>query len=315
MSQKLITVFGGSGFIGRYLVRELTQRGHRVRIATRRPNEALHTKPLGDVGQVEPVQANIRNRPSIDRAVAGADVVINLCGILKEGGPQSFKAVQEEGAIAIAEAAANAGAKRLIHISAIGVTKNSESEYSRTKASAEAGVKAAFPDVTIMKPSIVFGPEDGFFNKFASLARITPVLPLFGGGLTRYQPVYVVDIARAIASAIETKNSIGETYELGGPRSYTFEELMQIILQETERSAALLPLPLAIAKILGASLGWAPGAPITLDQARLLDKDNVVSEGAKGLDDLGVEATSLEVILPQYLWRFRRTGQYAVQAQ
>lgn len=312
-TSKLVTVFGGSGFIGRHTVRALAKRGYRVRVAVRRPELAGHLQPLGNVGQIQPVQANLRVRWSVDRAVEGADHVINLVGILHESGRQSFNAVQDFGARAVAEAARAAGAK-MTQMSAIGSDASSESDYARTKARGEAAVLATLPDANIVRASIVFGPEDGFFNRFANMARFSPVLPLIGGGTTRYQPVYVVDVAEALALTVDGKARPGTTYELGGPEVLTFRECMEHMLKVIDRKRMLVPVPWSIARIQGAILGMLPNPLLTTDQVTLLRSDNVVSEAAKSegrtLAGLGVTAESLDAILPSYLWRYRIAGQY-----
>lgn len=310
MKGQLITVFGGSGFIGRNLVRDLAARGARVRVAVRNPNNALFLKPMGDVGQIQIVQANLRHRGSVAAAVSGADAVVNLVGILFESGKQKFDSVQAEGAGLVAECAAEAGARRLVHISAIGANEDSPSKYARAKARGEERARAAFPDATILRPSIVFGPDDDFFNRFASLARFAPALPLIGPE-TRFQPVYVCDVADAIVNALSNEYAQGKTFELGGPRIYTFRELMELTLKETGRKRALIPVPFGLAKFKAAFLQLLPNPPLTVDQVKLLQSDNVVAENALGLIDLGVTPTPAEVILPRYLYRFRKGGQFA----
>jgi NADH dehydrogenase len=308
--QRLATVFGGSGFIGRYVVTNLARDGWLVRAAVRRPDEALFLKTAGVVGQVTPVAANVRDRASVARAVAGADAVVNLIGILAEGGKQRFQAVQAEGARTIAEEAARAGARHLVHISAIGADAKSDSTYARTKAEGEAGVRQAFPSATILRPSIVFGPEDGFFNRFAKMAMLSPALPLIGGGKTRFQPVYVGDVAAAVMTAIATPAAAGQTYELAGPKIYSFAELMRLMLHEIGRKRALVPLPFAIASLMGAILQCLPMPQLTLDQVRQLKRDNLPGAGSAGLSDLGITPTSVESILPTYLDRYRARSYY-----
>ncbi|MGH6892495.1 MAG: complex I NDUFA9 subunit family protein [Dongiaceae bacterium] len=310
MAQSLATVFGGSGFIGRYVVANLARKGWLVRAAVRRPDEALFLKTSGVIGQVTPVAANVRDRPSVARAIEGADAVVNLVGILHESGRQRFQAVQAEGARHIAEEAARAGAAHLVHISAIGADPKSDSAYARTKAEGEAAVRQAFPKATILRPSIVFGPEDDFFNRFAKLSRIAPALPLIGGGATRFQPVYVGDVAEAVVRAIEAPAVAGQTYELGGPKIYRFADLMRLLLQETGRKRLLVPVPFPIASLMGAVLQCLPSPQLTLDQVRLLKRDNVAREGAAGLKELGIVPTSVEAILPTYLDRYRARGYY-----
>jgi len=310
MAQRLATVFGGSGFIGRYVVTNLARDGWSVRVAVRRPDEALFLKTAGVVGQVTPVATNIRDRASVARAVEGADAVVNLVGILHESGRQKFQAVQAEGARTIAEEAARADARHLVHISAIGADAKSNSSYARTKAEGEAAVRQAFPKATILRPSIVFGPEDGFFNRFAKLAQLSPFLPLIGGGKTRFQPVYVGDVAEAVVKAIATPAAAGQTYELGGPKIYRFADLMRLLLTEIGRKRLLMPLPFPIAGLMGAVLQCLPMPQLTLDQVRLLKRDNVVSEGASGLANLGITPTSVETIVPTYLDRYRSRSHY-----
>ncbi len=311
MTGELITIFGGSGFIGRHLIRKLARQGARVRAAVRNPNLAGYLKPMGDTGQIAPVQANIRYASSIAQAMRGADTVINLVGILHESGPQKFSAVQAAGAGAIARAAWDAGVRRLLHVSAIGADINSSSHYARSKAEGETLVRQHFPSATILRPSIVFGPEDRFFNLFAWLARLSPVLPLIGGGHTRFQPAYVGDVADAIIRALNDPETAAKTYELGGPHIYTFRQLLELVLAETGRRRLLLPVPFFAAKMQAAILQLLPNPLITVDQVRLLEHDNVVSEGALGLADLGVtQPSSIELILPAYLHRYRRTGQF-----
>ncbi len=308
LGPQLVTVFGGSGFIGRYVVRRLVRAGHRVRVAIRRPDEGLFLKPFGAVGQIDLVQANVRDDASVARAVAGADAVINLVGILYEGGRQTFDAVQAEGAGCIARAAAAAGVARLIHISAIGAAADSPSEYAKAKAEGETAVREAFPTATILRPSVVFGAEDDFFNRFGRMARFAPALPLIGGGQTRFQPVFVDDVACAIFNALTREDAAGRTYELGGPKVYTFEEIMNLVLETTCRRRALVPVPFFAAKLLGSVLGLLPVPPLTRDQVVLLERDNVVGPGAPGLADLGVAPTPAEAVVESYLARYRRGG-------
>lgn len=309
-----ITVFGGSGFLGRHIVQTLARRGYRIRVAMRRPNDAMFLRPMGAVGQVEPVQANIRDDASVRAAVAGADCVVNLVGILHETGKQTFEAVQADGADRVARAAAAAGITSFIQISAIGADEESPSAYGRSKAAGEKAARAAIPGATILRPSIVFGPEDDFFNRFAALARLSPVLPLIGGGTMRLQPVYVKDVAEAVARILEREGVSGRTYELGGPEVLTFRELMEITLRETGRRALLLPMPFFAAKLMASVTQFIPNPPLTPDQVRLLAIDNVVSEEASAegrtLQGLGIAPTGVDVVLPTYLYRFRRTGQF-----
>ncbi|MBR1088893.1 complex I NDUFA9 subunit family protein [Bradyrhizobium manausense] len=312
-SETLVTVFGGSGFLGRNVVRALCRRDYRIRAAVRRPELAGYLQPSGKVGQVHAVQANLRYPASVEAAVRDSDVVINLVGILTEGGAQTFDSVQAKGAEAVAKAAAAAGA-RLIHVSAIGADAESASHYAKAKAAGEAAALAAVPSATIFRPSVIFGPEDQFTNRFAALARMSPVLPLIGGE-TKMQPVYVGDVATAIADAVDGKAKAGATYELGGPEVLTMREIIEAILAITDRKRALVPLSFGLARLQAAFLQFAPGAfKLTPDQVTLLARDNVVSDAAKAagltFEGLGIAADSLEAIAPQYLWRFRPQGQF-----
>lgn len=317
-SNQLVTIFGGAGFLGRHAVRALARDGFRIRAGCRRPDLAGHLQPMGDVGQIQPIQANLRFPESVARAVEGAEVVINAVGILAPAGAQSFKAVHVEGARAVAKAAKTAGAKRLIHISAIGASEASPAHYARTKATGEKAVLDAFPEAIILRPSIVFGPEDAFFNRFAALARVSPALPLIGGGRTRFQPVFVGDVASAIAAAAKGAGVPGTLYELGGPEVLTFRELMERTLSYADRKRKLISLPFWMAK-LQALLTWPlPNAlrPLTVDQVRLLQTDNVVSPDAikegRTLAALGVGVPeTIGSIVPRYLERFRTKGQYS----
>jgi NADH dehydrogenase len=312
----LITIFGGSGFLGRHLVRALARRHYRIRVAVRRPDLAGHLQPLGRVGQIHAVQANVRHAGSVDAAARDADVVINLVGILFERGRQRFDTVQAFGAEQIALAAANHGA-RMIHVSAIGADENSTAAYARSKAEGERSVRAATPEAVIVRPSIMFGPEDDFFNKFAALARLLPALPLIGGGVTRFQPVFVGDVAEAICRAVDGLARPGMIYEAGGPEVRSFRELIEYVLAVTERKRLLVPLPFPIAKLQAAFLQWLPKPLLTPDQVELLKTDNVVSDAAKRegrtLDGLGIAPVAMEVVVPSYLWRFRKTGQFRAQ--
>ncbi|MDE1933354.1 complex I NDUFA9 subunit family protein [Bradyrhizobium sp.] len=312
--ETLVTVFGGSGFLGRAVVRALCKRDYRIRVAVRRPELAGHLQPLGKVGQIHAVQANLRYPASVEAAMRGAHVAVNLVGILAQSSAQTFDAVQAEGAGHVAKAAAAAGA-RMVHVSAIGADANSASLYARSKAAGEQAVLAAVPGATIFRPSVVFGPEDDFTNRFAALARISPALPLIGGGLTRLQPVYVGDVATAVAGAVDGNTRAGATYELGGPEVLTMREIMETILEITERERMLVSLPFGLAKLQALFLQFAPGPfRLTADQVELLRSDNVVSDAAKAagltLEGLGIAPDSLEAIAPQYLWRFRKAGQF-----
>lgn len=310
---QLVTVFGGSGFVGRSVVRALAQRGYRVRVAVRNPNLAGHLQPLGNVGQIQAVQANLRFRWSVDRAVQGADHVINLVGILHESGRQTFDAVQVFGARAIAEAARGAGAK-LIHVSALGADANSAAAYARTKAAGEKAVLETVNDAVIFRPSIVFGPEDRFFNRFAAMAKVSPVLPLIGGGNTEMQPVYVADVAEAIARAVDGTVAGGRVYELGGPEVKTFKTLMEEMLVVIDRKRMLAPVPWAIAGMMGSVLGLLPKPLLTRDQVEMLKSHNVVSQAAQSegrtFAGIGMVPQAAEAILPSYLWQYRVAGQY-----
>jgi uncharacterized protein YbjT (DUF2867 family) len=316
-SDRLVTIYGGSGFIGRYAVRAFAQRGWRIRVAVRRPQLAYHLQPLGRVGQIHAVQANVRYPDSVMRAAEGADVIVNLVGILYESGSQTFEAVQSEGAAAVANAARETGA-RLVHGSAIGADARSLSQYARSKAAGEKAALAAVPKAVILRPSIVFGPEDDFFNRFASLARLLPALPLIGGGHTRFQPVFVGDVGAAIAATAEERARPATIYELGGPEVKTFRELMETMLRHIERKRLLLPIPFALARLQAFFLEFLPKPLLTRDQVRLLESDNVVSPKAeredRTLKGLAIAPTALEAVLPSYLWRFRKTGQFARSA-
>jgi NADH dehydrogenase len=285
-----------------------------MRVAVRRPELALHLQPLGGVGQINAVQANVRYPDSLLAAADGADAVVNLVGILFPTGKQTFDAVQDEGARHVAEAARATGAKALVHVSAIGADKDSPSAYARSKAEGEAATRDVFPDAVILRPSVVFGPEDDFFNRFGSLARFLPALPLVGGGETRFQPVFVGDVAEAVARAADGNAKGGTIYELGGPEVKTFKELMEYVLATIERKRLLLPLPFPLAKMQAQFLQYLPKPPLTPDQVELLKRDNVVSEAAiregRTLEGLGITPTAMEVIVPAYLWRFRKTGQF-----
>ena len=309
----LITVFGGSGFLGRHLVRALAKRHYRIRVAVRRPDLAGHLQPLGRVGQIHAVQANVRHPGSVEAAARGADVVINLVGILYERGRQRFDAVQAFGTEQVALAAAAHGA-RMIQVSAIGADENSTSGYAHAKAFGEKAALAATPDAVIVRPSVMFGPEDDFFNKFAAMARILPALPLIGGGLTKFQPVFVGDVAEAIARAVDGQAKPGAIYEAGGPEVKTFKELMEYVLATIERRRLLVPIPFPLAKLMATFLQLLPKPLLTPDQVELLKSDNVVSDEAvrdgRTLQALGIEPTAMESIVPSYLWRFRKTGQF-----
>lgn len=326
-SGRLAVVFGGGGFLGRYVVRSLAKRGWRVRVACRRPDLTGHLQPLGRVGQVHAVQANLRYPESVAAALQGAEAVVNLVGILTQGGSQQFEAVHEHGAGVVAREAKAAGAQVLVHVSAIGADSQSPSLYSRTKAAGEAAVREHFPEAVIVRPSIIFGPEDDFFNRFAAMARIAPMLPLIGGGETRFQPVYVGDVAEAIVRAIEDDTKAKQTFELGGPEVKTFRELMEYICEQTGRRKILAPIPYPLANVIATgseiaskiSLGLMPAMMlITRDQVRSLQSDNIVSAQAlsdgRTLAAFGIEPEALETIVPTYLYRYRKTGQFGRKA-
>jgi NADH dehydrogenase len=310
---KLVVVFGGSGFVGRHVVRALAKRGYRIRVACRRPDLAGHLQPLGNVGQIQPVQANVRVRWSVDRAVQGADHVVNLVAILHESGRQKFPAVHEFGARAVAEAARSVGAG-LTHVSALGADADSESDYARTKALGEKAVLETIKDAVIFRPSVNFGPEDEFFNRFANMARYSPVLPLIGGGETKFQPVYAVDIAEAIARSVDGQVAGGRAYELGGPQVLTFRQCMEELLAVVDRKRMLVPVPWWLANLQASVLGMLPKPLLTRDQVAQLREHNVVSDKAdkegRTLPGLGIQPQALGTILPSYLWRFRAAGQF-----
>lgn len=328
MPKGLVTLFGGSGFIGRYAARTLVKAGYRVRVAVRRPHLAGDVRLAGGPGWVDIVQANVRHRQSVDAALEGADAVVNLVGILYEKGRQSFEAAQRDGAINVAEACAAAGIDKLVHMSAIGADPEASADYAETKGEAETAIREILPSAVILRPSIVFGPEDEFFNRFAALsahpiANLLPVLPAIGGGQTKLQPVYAGDVADAIANAIARDDTAGKTYELGGPSTYTIKELYAFIGETIDRQRFALPVPFFLAKPLGLAFGTAyryiwplssgilGAPPLTGTQVELLKSDNIVSEGALTLSDLGVTTLeTIETMVPSYLYRFRPYGQY-----
>lgn len=320
MTNKLAVIFGGSGFVGRHVVRELAARGWRVRVAVRRPHLAQFLRPMGAVGQVQLFQSNIRYPGSVVEAMKGADAVVNLVGILAKEGAQTFDAVQADGARAIAHAAASAGIENVVHVSAIGADAESESDYARTKAEGEAAFRELLPTTTILRPSVVFGSRDEFFNRFAQMAKFSLALPLIGGGKTKFQPVYVEDVASAVCNALETPAADGRTYELGGPGVYSFKELLEMLLNVIGRKRFLAPVPFPVARMIGGfgdfvSLLPFVKAPLTADQVELLKTDNIV--GASGdssvgtIEDLGVTPETVEAIIPTYLVRFRKYGQFS----
>jgi uncharacterized protein YbjT (DUF2867 family) len=312
----LVTVYGGSGFIGRYIVQKLARSGYRVRVATRRPNEAIFLKTYGMVGQVEPILCNIRNESSIRNAMLGADAVVNCVGILESVGKNKFVEVQHKGADFVSRIASELGVKKLVHISAIGADINSKSKYASSKGLGESSIMKNFPGAVILRPSIVFGFEDKFFNRFASMARLSPILPIVGGN-TKFQPVYVDDVARAAVLGINNDVKAG-IYELGGPEVASFNELMRRMLKIILRRRLIVNLPFWIASLMGTgfdlgkaiSLGIIRG-PITLDQVLNLKNDNVVSKEEKTFKDLGIEPKALEIILSEYLWKYRPAGEFS----
>jgi len=314
VSDHLVTVFGGSGFIGRHLVRALARRGYRVRVAVRRPDLAGFLMTAGAVGQIHAVQANLRYPDSVAAAVEDAEAVVNLVGLLHESGRNTFDAVHAFGAGAVARAARSAGAEVLVQMSAIGADERSPGAYGRTKAEGERVVRSEFPEAVVTRPSIVFGPDDSFFNRFAGMARISPVLPLIGGGTTQFQPVYVGDVAEAITRIVEGRARPGAVYELGGPEVQTFRQLLDYVLAVTNRRRLLMSLPFGLASLQAKLLQFLPGPPLTPDQVEMLRVDNVVSRHAKEegrtLEGLGIDPVAIEAVVPSYLWRFRKSGQF-----
>lgn len=314
-NKALVTVYGGSGFIGRHVVAAIAKTGARMRVAVRRPELAGHLQPLGGVGQINAVQANLRYPESLLAAARGADAVINLVGILFRTGKQTFEAVQDEGARHVAEAAWAEGAKAFVHVSAIGASERSRSVYARSKAAGEAAVKEVYPGAVILRPSVVFGPEDDFFNRFAALARLLPALPLIGGGRTRFQPVFVGDVAKAVLAGLTGRADAGAPYELGGPELLTLKQVMERVLSYSMRDRWLVPVPFWFAKLQAAFLQFLPAPPLTIDQVRLLESDNVVSEDAKRggrtLEGLGIEPVAIAAVVPGYLEQFRPRGQFS----
>jgi uncharacterized protein YbjT (DUF2867 family) len=313
-SDRIITIIGGSGFLGRHIVWALARRGYRIRVACRRPDLAGHLQPLGNVGQIMMVQANLRYPASIAAACEGAYAVINLPGVLHSSGAQSFDAIHAFGAEAAAKAAKAARARIFIQMSAIGADENSSSEYARSKAQGEKNARAAFPGAIVLRPSIVFGPEDSFFNRFAQLARFSPFLPLIGGGETKFTPVFAGDVGEAVARLVDAGEADGRTYELGGPEVFSFRQLMQFTLDTIERSRPLIPVPWGIAKLQATVMGLLPNPMLTTDQVELLKSDNVVSAQAehegRTLKGLGITPSGIEGIVPGYLYRYRKAGQF-----
>jgi NADH dehydrogenase len=314
----LITIFGGSGFVGRYVVQTLAQQGYRLRIAVRNPDLAAFLKPLGGLGQIQLVPANITHAQSVAAACYGAHAVLNLVGILQERGAQTFNAVQAQGAALVAQAATHAGARRFVQMSALGADGESPSLYARSKAMGENSVLAAFPAASILRPSLIFGPEDGFFNRFAQMAKLMPFMPVICGE-SRFQPVYVQDVAYAVAACLEGDHHQGQRYALGGPRVYAFQELLAYILKETQYDKPLIPIPTPVARLMANLTGWLPYAPLTPDQLSLLERDNIVENaiGASsalqhtGFEVFGLAPTPLEAIVPSYLVRYRPKGRFS----
>lgn len=308
MERQVATVFGAGGFIGRYVVQRLAKRGITIRACGRDVEALQFLRPLGAVGQIVPLAVKVTDAKTVEAAVAGADLVVNLVGILAENASQRFDAIQAEAPGIIGRAAHAAGVSSLVHVSAIGADPASGANYARTKGLGEAALRQAFPDAVILRPSIVFGPEDGFFNRFASMARLAPALPLIGGGHTRFQPVYVGDVADAVIAGLTQKDAAGKTYELGGPRVASFRECLELMLKLTGRRRALVTLPWNIARLQASVLERLPGQLLTRDQVKLLERDNVVAEGALTLADLGLQPTPMEAVLPGTLARFRKGG-------
>ena len=309
MAQQLVTIFGGAGFVGTTLVEHLAKTGVRIRVAVRRPNSAMHVKPLGDVGQIQVVQTNLRDEASVRAAVRDSDVVINLAGILSESGAQTFKAVHTAGAETVARVSAELGVKKLVHISALGVDENSPSFYAQSKAFGEKAVTQAFPEATIIRPSVIFGAGDALFNRFAKIASL-PLIPVFSGD-TKFQPVYVGDVVKVIVRASTDDAMAGETYELGGADVYSLRDMMKLAAQEALQKPLFIDVPAFIAPVKAFFFSLLPNPVITLDQLRMLKVDNVVSDEARGLADLGITPTILEAVLPTYLHQYRPKGQFA----
>ena len=311
---RLVTVFGGSGFLGRNVVRALAKDGWRIRVAVRRPELAYFLKPAGVVGQIQIVKCNVRGDDDVREALRGAHAAINLVGIIAQTGKQRFQALHVDAAERIALLAKEAGAAQLVHVSSLGASVDAPSHYFKTCAEGETRVRAAFAPAIILCPSLLFGPDDDFFNKFAALARVLPALPLIGGGHTRFQPVFVGDVANAIARLLDDASAAGQNYEFGGPEILTFKQLLELILKETHRRRLLIPVPFFIARMQGAVLQFLPGKLLTLDQVRMLETDVVLSGTLPGLKELGIVPTAMEAIVPSYLWRFRKAGEFEIAA-
>jgi len=310
MEARQITVFGGSGFLGRYVVRALAKNGWRIKVATRHPNKAFFLRPMGQVGQIGFVKCDIADADQIAVAMAGSHAAVNLTGIMIQRG-QTFADIHVKGPEAIAQEAQRLGLRALVHVSALGADSESDSHYAESKAEGETHVRAAFPAATIMRPSLIFGPEDKFFNRFAGLTRFLPGLPLIGGGRTQFQPVFVCDVAAAIVTALDDPNAQGKTYELGGPTIYSFKELMEVMLAVIGRKRILVPIPFGIAALKAVFLQLAPNPLLTPDQVKLLRHDNIVAPTAHTLKDLGIHPTTVEAEIPNYLWRYRTKGEFA----
>lgn len=306
MSPPLVTLFGATGFIGRHVVRRLAAKGARIKVACREPSDGLHLQPLGNVGQIALVRADLKSEASVAKMLEGARAAINLVGILYESGRSTFAEVHGELPARIGHAARAADVESVVHISAIGADPGSASAYARSKAKGETNLRGAFEEAVILRPSIVVGPEDGFFNRFAQMAMISPALPLIGGGRTRFQPVYVGDVADAVMAGLERREARGEVFELGGPRVYNFAELLRYMLEVTGRKRALVDLPYGIAAMQARVLEYLPAPPLTRDQIELLKKDNVVAAEAKTLGDLGLTPTPIETVVPHYMEQYRR---------
>jgi NADH dehydrogenase len=310
-ANRIITIFGGSGFVGRHIVRALASDGWRIRIAVRHPNTAHFLRPMGRVGQIQIMKANITNEAHVLKAVEGADAVVNLVGVFKR-----LKQIHVDAAESIAKHAHSAGASRLVHFSVIGADGNAPARYFRSKAEGESKVCNAFPGATIIRPALVFGPEDYFFNRFAALIRLLPIFfPLFGGGATRFQPVFAGDVARGTSAVLQNRETRGQTFEFAGPEIMTFKEVIEFVLHETHRSRTLIRVPMALTKLTGAFLQILPNAPLTLDQARMLETDTVLSGTMPGLGELGIRPTAVEAVAASYLWRFRKLGQFEAAPQ
>ena len=315
MRYRRVTITGASGFIGRYVVKRLATRGIVIAAVSRDIEKAKMLRPMGDVGQIATLRASLVDEEALAVTVAGSDSVVNLVGILHEHGAQRFDAIHHEGAARLARIARAAGVKRFVHVSALGADASSPAAYARSKAAGEAAVRAEFPDAVILRPSVVFGPEDNFFNRFARMAQVFPALPLIGGGKTRFQPVYVGDVADAVVRALEDERAAGRTYELGGPRAYSFRELMELLLGEIGRQKALVPISYGLAEFQARLLEWLPSPPLTRDQVKMLQRDSVVSPGALTLQDLGITPNAVEAILPTYMGRYRPGGWFTARAR